>query len=108
MPPVPATNSATTAPTKARPDEMRSPARKNGSAPGMRSRQRVAKRPALFMRKYASSPGSTLRRPMVVLEMIGKMAMTVAQRVSAVGVSLMRMMISGATATMGVTCSRTA
>ena len=60
------------------------------------------------MRKYASSPGSTLRKPIVVLLMIGNSAITVAHAVSASGVFFTRMMISGATATIGVTCNNTA
>ena len=45
---------------------------------------------------------------MVVLEITGKIAITVAQRVSDASVFFTRMMISGATATIGVTCSSTA
>src|ERR1700709_1433482 len=49
-----------------------------------------------------------LRSPSVVLEMIGKRATKAAQiTIDAVG-SLTQMMISGATATIGVTCSSTA
>ena len=46
--------------------------------------------------------------PSVVLEMIGKMATTVAHRTSATRVSFTQMMMSGAIATIGVTCSRIA
>ena len=74
----------------------------------MRRRTRVCSRPALFMRKRLTKPGSTLRRPSVVLEMIGKIATTVAQTVSATCVFLTRMMIKGAMATIGVTWSSTA
>src|SRR5580658_10734699 len=45
---------------------------------------------------------------MVVLLMIGNSAITVAQAVSATGVFFTRMMISGATATIGMTCNNTA
>ncbi|MNW18038.1 hypothetical protein D3C71_2174390 [compost metagenome] len=49
-----------------------------------------------------------LRRPSVVLLMMGNSATRAAQiTIEAVG-SLTQMMISGATATMGVTCSSTA
>ena len=50
------------------------------------------------MRNMLSRFGSTLRRPSVVLEMIGKMAMITAQTVSAQVVSSTQMMISGAMA----------
>ncbi len=60
------------------------------------------------MRKRSSSPGSTLRKPSVVFEMIGKIATTTAQTTSAIRVSLTQMMMSGAMATIGVTCSSTA
>ena len=40
----------------------------------------------------------------MVFEMIGKIAMMVAQMISAPWVFLTRMMISGAIATIGVTC----
>ena len=49
-------------------------------------------------------PLSTLRRPTVVFEITGKIAMMVAQMTSASWVFLTRMMISGAIATIGVTC----
>ncbi|MNC82966.1 hypothetical protein D3C75_1367110 [compost metagenome] len=55
-----------------------------------------------------SSPGLTLRRPRTVLAMIGKIATSVAQITNAKVVSLHQMMISGAMATTGVTCSRIA
>ena len=60
------------------------------------------------MRNMLSRFGSTLRKPKVVLEMIGKMAMITAQTVSAQVVSSTQMMIKGAIATTGVTCSKTA
>ena len=44
-----------------------------------------------------------LRKPIVVLEMIGKIAMMVAQMISAPWVFFTSMMISGAIATIGVT-----
>lgn len=84
---------------------MRKPAMKNGMAPGMRRRMRICQRLALFILKYESKPGSTLRRPIVVLEIIGKTAMTAAQSVSAQNRFLIRMMIKGATAAIGVTYS---
>ena len=55
-----------------------------------------------------ASPGSTLRRPTVVFEIMGKIAMMVAQMTSATCVSRTRMMMRGATAPTGVTCSITA
>jgi hypothetical protein len=105
---VPATNSATTAPMSASPLEIRNPPKKYGSALGIRSRHRVCIRPARLMRKRFTRPGSTLRNPSVVLDMIGNNATTVAQTVSATCVFLTRMMINGAIATIGVTCSNTA
>ena len=60
------------------------------------------------MRKKLRRPGSTLRRPSVVLEMMGNRATRVAQRVSETCVFFTRMMRSGAMATIGVTCSSTA
>ena len=51
VPPVPATNSATTAPISASPLEMRSPPKKYGSALGMRSRTSVCQRVARFSLK---------------------------------------------------------
>ncbi|MNE90579.1 hypothetical protein D3C80_1881100 [compost metagenome] len=50
----------------------------------------------------------TLRRPSTVLALIGKIATRVAQITNASVVSLHQMMISGATATTGVTCNRMA
>lgn len=44
----------------------------------------------------------------MVFEIMGKIAMMVAQMTSATCVSRTRMMMSGATATTGVTCSITA
>ena len=44
-----------------------------------------------------------LRKPTVVFEMMGKIAMMVAQMISAPWVFFTRMMISGAMATIGVT-----
>ena len=74
----------------------------------MRSRRSVCQRVAPFMRKYACRSGSTLRRPSVVLAMIGNSATSAAQTTIAAVGFLTQMMISGATATMGVTCSRMA
>ena len=99
---------ATTAPISARPLEIRSPAMKNGSAQGTSIRHSVCARASLFVRKYASSPGSTLRRLIVVLLMIGNSAIAVAHRVRATGVFFTGMMISGATATIGVSRNNTA
>jgi len=60
------------------------------------------------MRNRLASPGLTLRRPRVVLAITGKMATIVAQITSdSVGLCT-QMMISGAMATIGVTCSNTA
>ena len=87
---------------------MRAPAKKNGSAEGMRSRTRVCSALALSSTKRSRKPGSTLRRPRVVLAMIGNSATTVAHRISAACVFFTRMMTSGAMATIGVTCSITA
>ena len=49
-----------------------------------------------------------LRRPSVVLEMIGNSATSAAHTIIAAVGFLTQMMMSGATATMGVTCSSTA
>ena len=49
-----------------------------------------------------------LRRPSVVLQMIGNSATSAAQITSEAVGFLTQMMISGATATIGVTCSSTA
>ena len=105
---MPATNSATTAPMSASPDEMRSPPKKYGAAEGMRSLTSVCQRLALFMRKRLTRPGFTLRRPRMVFEMIGKSATMVAHTTSAVSGCLTQMMMSGAIATIGVTWSSTA
>ena len=108
MPPVPATNSATTAPISARPDEMRSPPKKYGNALGMRKRISVCQRVARFILNSCCNPGFTLRKPSVVLEIIGKRATSVAQITSESVGSFTQMMTSGAMATIGVTCSSTA
>src|SRR6185312_39240 len=107
-PPVPETNSATTAPISARPLATRRPAKKYGSADGACSRVRRCQRLACISRKRSASPGSTLRRPIVVLEITGNSATTAAHNTSATRVSLTQMMMSGAIATIGVTCSRIA
>ena len=49
-----------------------------------------------------------LRRPRVVFEMMGKSATSAAHSTSEAVGSFTQMMISGATATIGVTCSSTA
>ena len=87
---------------------MRSPAKNQGSALGMRRRSIVCQRDARLIRNRSARPGSTLRSPSVVFEMIGKIATTTAHSTSATRVSLTQMMISGAIATIGVTCSRIA
>jgi Na+/phosphate symporter len=74
----------------------------------MRSRTSSCQREALFIRNRFSRPGETLRRPSVVLLMMGNSATSVAQTTSAAVGCLTQMMISGAMATMGVTCSSTA
>ena len=74
----------------------------------MRNRIRVCQRVARFMRKRLCNPGLTLRKPSVVLAMMGNNATSVAQITSdAVGL-FTQMMISGAIATIGVTCKSTA
>ena len=87
---------------------MRRPPKKYGSALGMRRRTSCCQRLARFSWKYASKSGSMLRRPSVVLLMIGNSATSVAQITIEASGSRTQMMISGATATMGVTCSSTA
>ena len=49
-----------------------------------------------------------LRRPRVVFEMMGKSATSAAHSTSEAVGSFTQMMISGATATIGVTCNNTA
>ncbi len=87
---------------------MRRPPKKYGAADGMRSCVSVCQRVALFMRNRLISPGFTLRSPRIVLEMIGNSATIVAQTTSARVGCLTQMMMSGAIATIGVTCSSTA
>ncbi|MNR10025.1 hypothetical protein D3C85_1262540 [compost metagenome] len=87
---------------------MRSPAKKHGRALGMRRRSNTCQRLARLRRNRLSRPGLTLRRPSTVLAMIGKIATRVAQITNATMVLLHQMMISGATATTGVTCNRMA
>ncbi|MNG26181.1 hypothetical protein D3C84_1111350 [compost metagenome] len=87
---------------------MRRPAKKHGKALGMRRRNSTCQRLARFRWNRLSRPGLTLRSPSTVLAITGKMATRVAQTTSARVVLLTQMMISGAMATTGVTCSRMA
>ena len=104
-PPVPATNSATTAPISARPLETRSPAKKNGSALGnAQIDQLLQPRGAVDGEQVLMALVDAAQADHVVFEMIGKIAMMVAQMTSARCVFLTKMMISGAIATIGVTC----
>src|SRR6516162_4407956 len=107
-PPEPATNSATTAPTSASPPEMRRPARKYGTAAGRRSSRSVANRPALYRRNRSASSAGADARPAAVLANTGKNATMVAQTTREANGSPTHTMISGAIATIGVTCSTTA
>ncbi|SIK73264.1 Uncharacterised protein [Mycobacteroides abscessus subsp. abscessus] len=87
---------------------MRRPPKKAGRAEGRRRRHRICQRDARLSRKKSSRPGSTLRSPSTVLLMMGNTATMVAQKVSASVVFWIQMMISGAMATIGVTCNNTA
>src|SRR5271166_1007051 len=107
-PPEPATNSATTAPTSASPPEMRSPARKYGIEAGRRSSRSVANRLAPYSRNRSASSAGADARPAAVLANTGKNATIVAQTTSEANGSPTHTMISGAIATIGVTCSTTA
>src|SRR5580704_19074222 len=102
-PPDPATNSATTAPTSAKPPEMRRPARKYGSAAGRRSSHNVAKRLAPYRRNRSVSSAGADARPAAVLANTGKNATIVAHTTSEANGSPTHTMISGAIATIGVT-----
>ena len=104
----PATNSATTAPTSANPPEMRSPARKYGSAAGRRRSRSVANRPAPYSRNRSASSAGADASPAAVLANTGKNATIVAQTTSEANGLPTQTMISGAIATIGVTCSTTA
>src|SRR3984957_15850116 len=107
-PPDPATNSATTAPTSAKPPEMRRPARKYGGAAGRRSSHSVANRLAPYSRNRSASSAGADASPAAVFANTGKKATIVAQTTSEANGSPTQTMISGATATIGVTCSTTA
>ena len=74
----------------------------------MRRRIKLCPRLAPYSRNKSASPGSTLRNPTLVFEMIGKMATMVAQITNAAVGFLTQMMMRGAMATIGVTCSRIA
>ena len=87
---------------------MRRPAKNSGRALGMRRRTSVFSGLALWRANRLLRPGSTVRSPSVVLEMTGNSATSVAQTISAARVFFTRMMMSGAMATTGVTCSITA
>src|SRR5271166_5956214 len=107
-PPEPATNSATTAPTSASPPEMRSPARKYGIEAGRRSSRSVANRLAPYSRNRSASSAGADARPAAVLANTGKNATIIAQTTSEANGSPTQTMISGAIATIGVTCKITA
>src|ERR1700731_4709550 len=107
-PPEPATNSATTAPTSAKPPEMRNPARKYGNAAGKRSSRNVAIRLAPYNRNRSTRSAGADASPAEVLANTGKNATMVAHTTSAANGLLTQTMISGAIATIGVTCNTTA
>jgi hypothetical protein len=107
-PPAPATNSATTAPIRRRPPATRSPARKKGSAEGRRRISSVCQRVAPCRRNSSCRLRSALFRPSTVLDRIGKKA-TIQAQISSAAVTLStQIRISGAMATIGVTCRITA
>src|ERR1700730_11070681 len=108
VPPVPATNSATTAPIKARPPEIRKPARKYGKADGKRSHNIVCHLDAPYSLNRSQRFASVLFSPVTVLDTTGKNATIQAQINRASVVSFAQIMISGAMETTGVTCRMTA
>ena len=87
---------------------MRRPARKYGSAAGRRSSHSVANRPAPYRRNRSASSAGADARPAAVLANTGKNATIVAHTTSEANGSPTHTMISGAIATIGVTCSTTA
>src|ERR1700677_4981981 len=107
-PPEPATNSATTAPTSASPPDMRNPARKYGSAAGRRSSRSVAILPEPYSRNRSTSSAGDADSVAEVIADTGKNATIVAHTTSAANGLPTQTMISGAIATIGVTCNTTA
>src|ERR1700733_5775913 len=107
-PPEPATNSATTAPTSANPPEMRNPDRKYGSATGSLSSHSACHRRAPYNLNRSARSAGVAANPAAVLANTGKNATIVAHTTSEANGSPTHTMISGAIATIGVTCSTTA
>ena len=85
-PAAPATISAVTAPIRLRPPEIFSPARKYGSAEGVRSRASRCQGVARYRRKRSRRLASVARRPTTVLDRMGKNATIHAHSSSAAAV----------------------
>src|ERR1700733_10729869 len=81
-PPDPATNSATTAPTSARPPEMRRPERKKGNAAGSCSNVSVRHRLPPYRRNRPDSSGGAEAKPVAVFANTGKNATIIAHTTS--------------------------
>src|SRR5580700_1196016 len=107
-PPDPATNSATTAPTSARPPEMRRPVRKYGRHAGSRSNVSVRHRLPPYRQNRSANYGGAEARPVAVFANTGKNATIIAHTTSEANGLPTQTMINGAIATIGVTCKITA
>ena len=109
VPPVPATNSATTAPISARPPEIRRPAEEIGQRRRQpQIAQRLPARRAIELEQVDADCGRPSSARAWCSTGSGRRRRSRRRSAATASMSLTQMMISGAIATIGVTCRMTA